>query len=236
MSRNYLIYNGKDFRDFDCYLFHDSIFGQPEKDVEIIPIPGRNGDVLIDQGKYRDIAHSYGCIIIRDFKRNFAALRNFLVEQTGYFRLEDTFNPDEFYMAYHTGGIEPTDANARMGKFTLSFTRQPQRFLKSGEVEHSYTGIAKLYNFSGMIARPLIRIYGNGVLSVNGKAVEIANNPGYIDIDSEDRSCTMGDVDCSSKVTLENHEFPVLDAVENTLNIESGSITQYTVIPRWWML
>ena len=237
MSRNYLIFNGKDFRDFDCYLYPDVIFNQPEKDVEVIEVAGRNGNVLIDHNRYMDIQHGYNCLIIRNFKENFAALRNFLTAQTGYFRLEDTFNPDEFYLAYHNGGLTVEDADARMGKFSLSFTRKPQRFLKVGEDEKTYTETATIYNPSSMIARPLIRVYGNGELTVNDKTITIANNATYIDIDSEDMSCHTGTTDASSKVSLEDYQFPVFDRFENVIDIPSGSsITIFTVIPRWWIL
>lgn len=234
--RNYFMFNGKNIADFDAYVYHQDIYNAPARQYEVIDIPGRNGPLLADMKTFDSVELSYNCLIYRDFEQNISALKMWLSQNPGKHRLEDTYNPDEYYNAYYTGGLEITDADRSMGKFVLTFSRDPQRFLKSGEAVKSSTSSLTLYNFSQMAAKPLFRLYGNGVLTVNGKTITVAGNTAdYVDIDCDAMEIYNGTTDLSAKVTLQNHAFPVLDQFENTVSITSG-ITKFDITPRWWRL
>ena len=43
-----LVFDGVDSRDYGIYITGDAVFNSPERDVEMIEIPGRNGAYALD--------------------------------------------------------------------------------------------------------------------------------------------------------------------------------------------
>ena len=46
------IFDGKKSKDFGVYISGNAVYDAPEKDVELIEIPGRDGELIIDNGRY----------------------------------------------------------------------------------------------------------------------------------------------------------------------------------------
>ena len=92
----------------------------------------------------------------------------------------------------------------------------------------------KLANPTQQTARPLIRVFGYGTLTVGSDVITIAsNNYDHIDIDAEIMDCFCGSTNCNSLVSFSTHEFPVLPPGVTTITY-SGNITKVQVEPRWW--
>lgn len=133
---NYFTLNGRSSADWGIVASKDNGFDAPERDVSAIEVPGRNGELHIDNGRWRNIDVTYNdCVIERDFTEQFGDFRAYCARQRGYQRLEDTFHPDEYRLADMTQGIKVSSVGTRYnsGKFDLTFNCKPQRFLKSGE-------------------------------------------------------------------------------------------------------
>lgn len=132
-----IIFDGKNLEDFGVCAVGRGSYGAPARDVEIVHVPGRNGDVVFDNGSYLNAVVTFpDCSIQDNFSENFKALRNFLMQKKGYCRLETDYFPDEYRLARLSGGLEPsvhTARNNNSGTFTLTFDCRPQRWLKSGE-------------------------------------------------------------------------------------------------------
>lgn len=134
--RDYFIFDGLDSRRYDAYVFDVDAHNAPAKQVNTATVPGRSGDLLLPGWRFGNVAQSYDVIILKNFERNYTELRNFLLSREGYCRLEDSIHPDEFYTAYFASDIQPEYRTRKgYGKFRLTFTRKPQRWLKSGERE-----------------------------------------------------------------------------------------------------
>lgn len=131
----YIIFNGKKSSDFDVWASGLNIFNSPKKNIERISVPGRNGELIIEDGSYENVELEFkDCFIPRDFSQNFTNFSNYLNRQKGYKRLELSWLPDEYRMATFHDGIEATMKNwDGKGKFDLTFNCKPQRFLKIGE-------------------------------------------------------------------------------------------------------
>ena len=133
--KKYFIFNGKKSSDFDVWASGLNIFHSPERRIERIQVPGRNGELLIEDGSFENVELEFkNCFIPRHFSENFTNLSNYLNRQKGYQRLELSWLPDEYRLAAFHGDIEASMKNWNgMGKFDLTFNCKPQRFLKSGE-------------------------------------------------------------------------------------------------------
>ena len=133
---NFFTLNGRSSADWGIVASKDNGFDAPERDVSAIEVPGRNGELHIDNGRWRNIDVTYNdCVIERDFTERFGDFRAYCAKQRGYQRLDDTFHPDEYRLADMTQGIKVSSVGTRYGsgKFDLTFNCKPQRFLKSGE-------------------------------------------------------------------------------------------------------
>lgn len=135
---NHLIFGGVNSSDYGIAISGEGVFNAPERDVELIDIPGRNGSYVYDKGRYRNTTLTYRAFNyepdLEDFRERLSAFRNALGAQKGYQRLSDTFHPDEFRMAAFVDGIQikPVQRNTA-SEFDITFNCMPQRFLTSGE-------------------------------------------------------------------------------------------------------
>ena len=158
-----LVFDGVDSRDYGIYITGDAVFNSPERDVEMIEIPGRNGTYALDKGRFSNIEVSYPAGIFgdteADFRQGIRAFRNALASRKGYKRLEDEYNPDEYRMAVYKKGLEVTPTALKAGEFTITFDCQPQRFLKSGETAVSVASGGTLNNPTLFESHPLISAY-----------------------------------------------------------------------------
>lgn len=228
---NYFIFGGTPSRDFGVYISGDGTFTAPERDMTTVAVPGRNGELLIDNGRYRNVSITYRCGIVRNFKTNLSGFQNMLLSGKTYKRLEDTYHPDEFYLAYVSDAVTPSVvANLKAGEMTVTFSRKPQRYLKSGEVPQT---LGNIFNPTSFDALPLMRVYGAGTVTINGTTITITGSQAFTDIDFELQDAYMGTTNLNGNVSVSGYEFPKLIPGQNVITLSgvTGVIT-----PRWYTL
>ena len=232
--RHYLTIDGRSTEDFNTWISGGGTFDSPERDVELVSVPGRNGDLVIDNGRFNNIEVEYDCFISKDFADNIHALRSYLGSLTGYKKLEDTYHPEVYRLALFTSGVKvkPTTRNLA-GEFTLTFNCKPQRFLKSGERAITFTTNGAIRNPTLHGALPLIRAYGTGTLTIGGITITITSANGYTDIDCELQEAFKGSTNCNGNITLDDGEFPKLVSGSNNVNM---TVSRLDIIPRWWTI
>lgn len=235
--RNYIVYNGKSFLDFGVFISGSGTYNAPERDASKVEIPGKNGNLTIDNGRYKNLTVKYPAFVVSNFSDNIEALRNYLLTQTGYVRLEDTYHPDEYRLGKISGGFTTKPvAQLIAGEFDLEFDCYPQRFLKSGEAAVEYTAAGTIINKYLTEAKPLIRAYGTGSFSIGGVAVQILAADGYTDIDCDLQEAYKDTLatNCNANIVLTNGVFPTLKAGSNAITL--SGITKLEITPRWWVL
>lgn len=191
---NKIIFDDIDSSDYGVFISGEGAYNAPARRGELVQIPGRNGDIFMDEGAYENIEVNYPGFIGRNKQNNFADilmnLRSALTSKAGYQRLEDTYHPDEFRMAiYHNGlEVEPKHYN-RAGEFTMAFDCKPQRFLKSGETPVLFTLQGTILNPTLFESSPIIKVTGDGVVALSNAektySFTVSDNPGTITIDTE---------------------------------------------------
>jgi len=230
------IYAGVSCRDFGIWSNGHKTAKTPVRDVSKVEVPGRSGDLIIDNGRYKNTTQTYNCFANRDFLKCFQRFRSFVLSKTGYQRLEDSYAPDEYRMAAVVDTFDPEIiTRLRDGSFTITFDCKPQRYLKVGENEYTFTSDGFLVNPEFCDALPLIKVSGTGTLSIGDSVITISSNPGTITIDSDIMDVYSGTTNCNSCVAFSNHEFPKLGPGVNGVEIGSG-ITSLLIVPRWWRL
>ncbi len=171
---------GENSRDYGVYITGEGVFNAPERNVEMIDIPGRNGAYALDKGNFSNIELTYPAGIVADTEEDFAEavseLRNLLCSQTGYVRLEDDYNPDEYRMAIYKSGLEVEHDGLLTGEFEITFDCKPQRYLKSGETAVSVTSGDSITNPTRFDARPQLQVWGYGDINLGGEIISVVDN------------------------------------------------------------
>lgn len=206
-----LTFDGQSSADYHVYITGEAVFNAPERNVEMISIPGRNGAFALDHGRFENIEVTYPAGIVADNETDFAQavsdFRNFLCSRTGYCRLTDDYNSNEYRMAVYKSGLEVTNAQLLAGEFSITFECKPQRFLTSGESAISVTSGDTITNPTLFDARPLLEITGYGNININNSNIRIQNttvgdvviiyqkrfNGNYCNIDLSDTYMLTGD-------------------------------------------
>ena len=211
----------------------------PERNYEIIPVPGRNGDIVIDLNSYKNVVREYNIAIGEedgDFSVLSSKIANWLYSGHGYLRLEDSYLPEYYMMAAVVAPNNIINILQQAGRATVQFNRKPQRFLKSGDRPIAVTKQTTLFNPTQFNSKPLIIVNGtgSGVVNIGGYSVKIDNLEDEITIDCELEESYKGSENQNNKVTLSNG-YPLLVPRDNIVNF-SGGITKVTIIPRWWTI
>lgn len=178
---DYFTYDGEKSSDYGFYASGEGVFNSPEKDYEMVEIPGRNGDVAIDKHRFKNIGVTYPCIIGmvgEDFKSAMSDFRNMLMSKSGYCRLEDTHNPDEFRLGVCKDIIEvnPTGYDL-ISNVNVVFDCKPQRFLKTGENIVTVASGGTLTNPTAFPSTPLLMVEGYGDININDDVITIQDSP-----------------------------------------------------------
>lgn len=238
MSINSFTFNGVSSASKNLYVGGQHTFNSPQRDVTKVSVPGRNGDLVQDNGRFLNSQIAYNVVAMSDFVNTAKSVRNWLLSVTGYARLEDTYHPDHYRMARVADVIEfETSAYNATGKASITFDCMPQRFLKSGETATSFTGSGTITNPTPFPSKPLIRVRGSGNCSVTigNQTITLTGVSGYIDIDCDTMNCYNGSANKNANVTLGSQGFPTLKSGSTGVSF-SGGTTKVEITPRWWEL
>lgn len=172
-----LTFGGNDSRDYGVYITGSGVFNSPERDGEMLVIPGRNGAFWQDNGRFQNIEVTYpaGCFgdTEEDFAEAISNFRNMLCAQDGYVRLTDDYHPDEYRMAVYKSGLEVAPSKLVAGEFDIVFDCKPQRFLTSGETETSVSSGSTITNPTLFESSPIIKTRGYGDININDNIISI---------------------------------------------------------------
>lgn len=234
-----VMFNGISSLDYGIQVEHPPEYQAPARDYEVIHVPGRNGDLVIDNGSYQNVNRSYQ-MAIGDKRKDYTSMANAISEWlhsvSGYARLEDSYEPEYYRMAMFQDEIGIENIMQHAGRLTVDFNCKPQRFLKSGEDAVKITQNTTLYNPTGFNSLPCITVYGSGSgsLGIGIYTITISKINESIVLDSDIQDAYKGTVNRNADITL-NKGFPEFVPGENSITW-TGGITYVEVIPRWWTL
>ena len=164
---------------FNLFISEAGPHGAPERAVEMLEIPGRNGFYALDQGRFNNTEVTYHVVVDgdddADFSEEIADVREWLCSGTGYKRLEDDYNPNEYRMAVFRNGFDTDESFWNGAEFDITFDCKPQRWLKSGETATAVANNGTLTNPTLFDAEPLLEVKGYGGIEFNGYVLNVEN-------------------------------------------------------------
>jgi len=248
---NWFEFNGVRSDTHELLIAEKNIYSAPQRDIEMVHVPGRNGDVMIDKGGWNNVDVSYTVQFV-GLPEKAPTLRQWL-QATGYHVLRDSYQPDYFRYGVFTSLMNPEEIARQVGRLQLIFSCKPflYRAYTNASTQDKITlnvsgsdiinpvgatatnGVATVVNPEAYASQPYIKITaGSGSVSlyIGSKQYSFTGIDGYIEIDSELMSAYKGSTLCNDKILFTS--FPVLEPGNNTIQVSSG-ITKVEIIPRW---
>lgn len=228
-------YKGIRSNDMHLRVLNEISFTSPKRDVNIVQVLGRDGDLIVDNGRYESVIRNVPCRLEAPNNMNVEQLinriNNWLIDDAGFHELEWNNDPDFKYIARIEGDIVSRRVLERFGKTIIKFRIHPIKYLKSSLEERQIVSGANIQNPYG-IAKPIIRIVGRGdiTLNIGGRMLRLQEIADGCIINTETQTIT----DLQGRRTLFNHmrsPFPVLRPGNNAIVI-SGSGIQVFITPR----
>lgn len=240
---NWINFNGLDSRDFNILVRSKDTFKRAERDISFVSVPGRSGDVVIDNGKFKNVEIGYKLSMFapndevlsenENFFYNWEEICDWLRADGNYHVLVDSYDPLYYRKACLVDDLDIDQPHYSVGEFEVKFNCKPYRYRIDGDtkIEITQTGYS-LYNSERYEALPYLKIYGNGniYLNINGRSYDFHNVVNYVEVDSEMMNVYKGLVNQNDNYAGTN--FPKLEAGNNYISW-SGNVVKIEAIPRW---
>lgn len=172
-------FGGKSSSAYSMFITEAATYNVPERAVEMLEIPGRNGAYALDQGRFENVEVTYHVVVHKDTNANFQTelsdVRNWLASKVGYQRLTDDYNSNVYRMAIFKGGLETDETFVNGAEFDIVFECKPQRWLTSGETATAVADEGTLTNPTLFDASPLLEVKGYGNIDIGGQSIDIVD-------------------------------------------------------------
>ena len=229
--------DGKCSADYGIVLQDEVKFDGAEPNYSFQEIPGRSGDLVIWDARYKNVTGTATCYVMgvrtADAYRQRAV--EFFLSNPGYLRLETEAEPDVYRMVIPTFGPGTDVRMQAIAPFSVTFKAKPQVYLKSGEdaVQVAESG-AVITNPTGFSSLPLITVYGNapGSLYVGGVQCKILSLSESVTLDCDTQNAYKDTPENPQNSNVAIAEYPVLSAGETEIRWDGG-IQSVEIIPRW---
>lgn len=260
--RSTIYFDGKSSADFGLIVeyFPESVHAA--RRGELIPIPGRNGVIVREDGAFDTYTQQYQVwfrnTMGRDTYQKARDVAEWLLSASGFCRLEDTYEPEHFRLARFVGPLNVETVLRNHGRVTLEFDVQPQRYLKIGETPISYEGdsstVFSITNPTMFESRPLLKFTDTSVtpqfvhktLTMRDDYIIDANGSVYETTDASALGvyATSNPVDVSgaAKATISGNGYAFYDSNGQTRSggfVRTGgfydgmSVLRTVVVPSW---
>ncbi|MDR1001675.1 MAG: hypothetical protein LBL82_00170 [Oscillospiraceae bacterium] len=225
--------------DLGLYIANKNSFNAPSRDMIFQNIPGRSGDLIIDNGRFNNITITYGMSAIASGEQNFTELayniKNWLLSESGYFRLYDSYDTDHFRYAAYSDGTEIEQELRQIGNTSLSFNCKPFRYSFDGQNTITLSEPDTIQNAEQFTSYPYIKITGSGdiTLTVGAGSYLFSGVDEYIELDSEAMIAYKGIVNQNNNMHTPN--FPKFASGDNPI-AWVGNVESIEIVPRWCCL
>jgi phage-related protein len=225
----------------------------PERYVDTVEVPGRNGLLLIDHGTYKNYDQTYTAHWRIDGDDGVNAALSEWFGKIGYKRLYDSLWPNHYRLAVCNGSVDTENRNNVLGRGPIVFNCKPQWFRVAGDeaIEFQQSTGGTISNPTKNNAYPLVRMTcAAGVedsITINGTTIYVDATAAYddgvaasgfliVEIDCETQNAVAVDDGASlNKYITVPGDFPSLVPGENVISF-GGEIGYCGITPRWWDL
>ena len=258
---NFFKFGGIDSRDYGIFIISSNSFDSPKRKTTAYSIPGRDGDIIVDEGYYLNVDITYKVrisidkLLANNPNTNIAyaldGIKDCFYSIIGeYAELRDSYNPDYYRMGCFDNGFEFSEFknNKDFIDTEITFNCKPHRYREDGKeviaINNNTTN--RIYNPEIYASLPLIQInkgtgdHASVIIDGTSFQFDFSNQsdfPGQsiptINIDSENQLVYYLGTNYYSKYSPpQSQKFPVL---KSGTSIIQKTVETGTVLitPRW---
>lgn len=237
----FFMYRGHSSLEYGLFITKKNVYKGAQRDLKFVSVPGRNGDLIIDNGRYKNITVTYKLALLNNTKWSFSELahliKSWLFPEQGYSRLWDSYNSGYFRQALYSDELDIEEEIKDLGAVTISFNCKPFMYSFDGQNVVDMTACDTLYNAEAFPALPYIKITGSGAvkLNINENELLIGDLNEFIELDFETLNAYKGSEPKNNTVFGSLMSSVRLMPGFNTVSC-SGNVSKLEIIPRWCRL
>jgi len=238
---NYFIFNGQSSYELGVRIVSKNIYSSGKRDLSLVSVPGRDGDLVNSNKRFTNSTVSYTCFLpaksVDELNTKIRNVKKWLfVDSDQYHELTDSYDPTFMRYAIYNSKLDIADEARIIGKFTITFSCKPFRYLVSSLESQQVSNAGTLYNPFPFASKPYIKITGSGNINLNianstgTKVYQFKSVDGYVECDSELMNVYKSTVLKNNLYVADG--FPSLVLGDNTISW-TGSVTKVEIVPRW---
>lgn len=222
-------YKSINAKEMHLQILNELEFASTTRDIELVTVPGRDGDLIVDNGRYNSVVRKFPCrLLIPDnvnLEDAMSKIHQWLIVDAGSHDLLLDDEPDFIYRAMVDNAITTNRILSQLGKVVISFRLHPVKYLRSALIERQISSGTNITNPFGIEAKPVLRILGNGNITINigDRALILQGIAGGCIVNSETQTITSLD----GRITLFDRmfsPFPVLRTGNNQVTFSGEGI------------
>ena len=237
-TMHFLTFAGKSSLDFGIRISGEGIYDRPKRKYSTHDVPGRNGQVILDEDSFSNIEVKYPAFVLDKMPERVEDFANYMSSFAGYQRIESTYEPDIYRLGQYNSelAVKSSGYMNRQGEFDIEFNCMPQRFLKSGEIPITFNAAGNIWNRTNYDSKPFIRVYGNGAgtVGISDYLITLTDIDDYVDIDCELMDAYKGTTNCNKFISFNADSFKIPSGVSG-INF-TGNITSVIITPRYFII
>ena len=229
-------FNGHKSSDFNMYINSDYELASTTPDYQAVEIPGRDGDLLIPNNRFKSFKQDFPITYIGSYDdsiKKIEAAKQLMLQDTNWHDMSFSFDPDYIYRASFVGEFRVKKSATYMTQ-TLSFNMMPYKYLTTGQTYQTITDGDVLNNLGTILAKPIIKITGKGdcTIKIGNRSVSLKGIDGGIVMDSDSQLCTNL---AGTRTQFDKMYGDFIDIAmgKQTVKITGDNITKTELLPRW---
>ena len=229
-------YKGKSSRDMGLQINGNLEFEAPRRDVNLVSVAGRDGDLVMDNGRFEAVTKTINCRLKTDDESVESVvnrIHNWLAVDVGYHDFLWSGDPAFTYLAMVESPSRTERVLSKLARMALKFRLHPVKYLTSSLTEQRITSGTVIDNPFVLDAKPVIRVVGTGTLNftIGGQEFELRNIDNGITVDSE--SMTVASFDGRDMEFDKLYgSFPVLKPGDNLISFSGTGDFQVFITSR----
>ncbi|SCJ09760.1 Phage-related protein [uncultured Clostridium sp.] len=231
-NRFYVVFNNEASIDIGVKVVSRPEIPSPHPILKEHSIPGKYGNEYELEG-YEDIeiTINFNFIDKENIYEIFRKCKKW-INQIKDNKLIFSDNSEIFYRVNYAKITSNERIMKSLGRFTVTFNCEPFAYEMEGQEEILINNEAVIYNAGDLESKPIIKIQGEGLITIKINDDTIKANVGQeIIIDS------YLELSYKSDKTPQNNnikgKYPRLKLGENTISYSGGRVDRFVIIPNW---
>lgn len=230
-----ITFNGKSSEEFNLHLLRSVTFDSPSRNLESRKILGRDGEIMVGDGKLNNVKKSFPFVLkddAQDVAQSISDISNWLKSDGLWHDLGFEGDAEYVYQAICLNEYNFERVVEYYGKGTIDFIVKPYKFLKAGLTERVLG--PNITNPLNRPSKPKLTIIGSGniTITIGDSTLTLKDVDGGVVMDSLYQTATTLDGLMLAWDKITSYPLPAIAPGKQIVTV-TGDVIQIKIIPRW---